>query len=418
MNEQLLSSIPRGEEEDDHLLPFPEGTPFKGVVRSKDFINGLALAQQIGLTKGTPINHNSGWLHYTEPNGYNIFIAKKALRNNISWQEIAAAQEGKEITIGGKTFTVQFISGMRRPNGGVGVADGGGQWDRYLYNVYGGELMNALPATREVWGSYTETMLGLTPKGIATPVAGSYTYVKETVAQNATSHATRGHLQPTNANQPNIMGVWWGDVTHNSFHYGWRPMLVEKGTTPPEPITPFKGEIAQSDFITTQALRTLCGQVGGSVFSTEPWLKIVENGVTYYTPKKALVNGPVREELNRDGLVDGTKVVEIRGKLYKVRLMTGRTAAVSQTTGGEYLRWIRALTDGTWANYTGTELQLGGGEGMPASFIHVAEEDPRNRWALCGYPGLLGAWYQPPGQAQNALYGWRPVLEEVEGLID
>jgi len=404
--------------DDDSGLPFPAGTPFKGVVPSANFINGTNLAGLIGLTAGTSINPNGGWLHFVEDNGYNVYIAKKPLRYGLTWESINAAQLGKEVQLLGKTFTVEFIPGMRFPNMSPALASGGGLWNRYMYNIYGGELQNALPNTKLNWGSYTEAMLGINSKAVTTPLPGSYTYVKETVNQTvggAAGHATRGFDNPSTANIPNIMGVWWGGNIHNDNHYGWRPMLVEKGTEPPEPDGPFKGEIAQSAFITTAALRTAVGQVSGSAFSTDPWLKIVENGVTYYMAKKPLSNNMTRENLNTEGLVDGTKTVTIAGKVYKVRLVTGRDTSPSSTQGGEWLRWMTNLTNGTWAMYNSVDLNTGGGTGQTASFNHVWDKDNQNGtgWAISGYPGILGAWSQPINRATDPLYGWRPVLELV-----
>lgn len=100
---------------DNSDLPFPAGTPFKGVVSAKNFIDGVQLADQIGLVAGLPVNKDAGWLHFIEDNGYNIYIAKKPIRYNLTWEHINTAQLGKEIIIGGKTFLVEFMSGMRLP---------------------------------------------------------------------------------------------------------------------------------------------------------------------------------------------------------------------------------------------------------------------------------------------------------------
>jgi hypothetical protein len=410
MFEQLLVAAPKAPITDDSDLPFPAGTPFKGVVHASNFINGAQLATQIGLVNGVPINSDAGWLHFIEDNGYNVYIAKKPLRAGVTWQQIDTAQTGKEIIIGGKTFLVTFITGLKTAGMPAVIGNSGGQWNRYIYNVYGGEFASALPADRLNWGSYTEKMLGipLLTEGIS--VMASFNYVKETSSSASGAHITRGMTYPTAAGKPNVLGVWYGAPSNGEMNYGWRPLLYEKGTTPPVPITPFKGEVAQADLITLAALRTATGYAGGtSLNPTAPWMMIVENGKTFYFPKAPLLMTMSREQLNAAGLVDGSKVITIAGKQYKVRLMTGRDTAVNSTSGGEWLRWMTNLTDGTWATYPTADL--GGPYPMNGGMTHVWDRHGDNNWALSGYPGFLGAWYQILGSAADPAYGWRPVLE-------
>lgn len=412
MQEQLLSTQGVAEENDDHDLAFPSGTPFQGVVRSKDFINGTSLASRIGLTAGLGINNNSGWLHFVESNGYNIYIAKKPLRNSLSWSDINAAQTGKEIILNGKTFTVEFLTGMKADGMSGAVANTGGAWNNYIYNVYAGERVAELPASKLVWGYYTSSMLGLPLDSEDKLKPGSFSYVKEAVTNVAGAHATRGVTYPGTAN-PNVMGVWYGAPGDAAVHYGWRPMLVEKGTTPPVPVTPFKGEIAQSALITQTALATAVGLTeGANINSGAPWLMIVENGKTYYLAKAAFRNSILRETLNTLNLVTGNKTIVIGGLTYKVRLMTGRDAAISINIGGEWLDWMTNLTNATWASYTTAQLATGTGGVSNGELAHVQEKHGSNTWATNGYPNLMGAWYQNPN-ATNVGYGWRPVLELV-----
>jgi hypothetical protein len=412
MFELLLSPRQFAMEEDDHDLPFPAGTPFKGVVRSSDFIDGITLANRINLVEGTPINNNSGWLHFVEDNGYNIYIAKKPLRQQLNWSAINTAQTGKEIVLGGKTFVVEFITGMKTENMSAVPDNAGGAWNKYIYNIYGGERANELPA-RENWGSYTENMLGLPITNAGATVPGTYSWVKETVANGTAAHATRGVVYP-GVTVPNVMGVWYGSENDgiNAAHYAWRPMLVEKGTSPPQPVTPFKGEVAQTSLITATDLATAVGLTAGTVTNAgTPWLMIVENGITYYLAKTSMRHTVTKEQLIAANIVNGSKTIQIGGKTYKVRLMTGRDAATSNTVAGEWLHWYTNLTDGTWAFYTTTDLITGTGAANNGQLPLVQENDTRGH-AANGYPNLMGAWYQNPN-VTNAGYGWRPVLELV-----
>jgi hypothetical protein len=396
---------------DDHDLPFPTGTPFKGVVRAKNFITGDALADEIGLVQGISINSNAGWLHFVEENGYNIYLAKKPLRFNLGWPSINNAQLDKEIVLDGKTFNVEFITGMRRDGLPALKGNAGGAWNRYIYNVYGGERADELPNTRLNWGSYTEAMLGIPLDSAgATPLA-SFCWVKE--LDSTGGHATRG-VSYSDANVPNVMGVWYGGQDDIAIHYAWRPMLVEKGTFPPVPVTPFKGEVAQADFITFSDLATAVGVTEGTPLNTDaPWLKIELGETTYYWPKASIRGSVLRETLNTLNLVTGDTTVIIGGLTYKVRLIKGRDAAQSDVIGEEWLEWLTHLTNGDWAEYSTAQLVTGTGGTGNGELVLTQELAANGFWAANGYPTLLGSgWYQSTGATHDG-YGWRPVLELV-----
>lgn len=418
MLEQLLLAGNPDYISDNSDLPFPAGTPFKGVVRAKNFITGSQLATQIDLTVGVPINSDAGWLHFVEDNGYNIYIAKKPLRAGLTWATINTAQTGKEIIIGDKTFLVEFMTGMRADNVAATPANSGGAWDRYIYNVYGGERADQLPSSRENWGSYTEAMLGIPlvseTQSIQTFPPGSMSYMKDVVTNTANGHAVRGVCYPITDSIPNVMGVWYGGTSNSDIYYGWRPMLVEKGTAPPDPVTPFKGEVAQSDFITFSTLATTMGvTTGTAINTTAPWLKIVQNGVTYYWPKASIRRGVLRETLNTLNLVTGNSTIVIGGLTYKVRLVLGRDADTSTTIGREWLDWMTNLTNGNWAAYTPANLVTGTGGTTNGELVLTQERHQATNWAANGYPNLLtSGWYQTANTTNNG-YGWRPVLELV-----
>ncbi|WDS62351.1 virion structural protein [Pseudomonas phage D6] len=413
MFENLLSSSYFQEEQDDHDFPFPAGTPFKGVVRSKDFINGPALAQAIGLTAGFSSNPNSGWLHFIEDNGYEIYIAKKTLRYKVTWQECNAAQSGKTLTIGGRDFVVEFMTGAKTDPSTVDNTQAGGQWNRYMYNIFGGSRASEL--NRQVWGNYTNAMLNIQEEGdSASQGIGTGSWTKEAANGTSDGYISRGRY-PSNG-VPVIASFWYGrpqDVAANvGTVYGWRPMLVLKGTTPPVPVTPFKGEVAQADFITAADLATAVGLTSGTVTNAgTPWLKIEEDGKTYYLAKTSLRHTVTKEQLEARGIVTGSTTVVIAGKTYKVRCMTGRATNPSNTVAGEWLRWYTALTDGTWASYTTAQLITGTGLANNGQLVIVQEDDTRGR-GTNGYPGLMGPWYHN-ANVTNAGYGWRPVLELV-----
>lgn len=280
-----------------------------------------------------------------------------------------------------------------------------------MYNVYNGERKAELTGKLD-WGPYTERMLGIPADAEDKFQPGAFSFVKEQVT-NSSGHATRGVYYPGTTG-PNISGVWYGVPDESAPHYGWRPMLVEKGTVPPPLESPFKGEVAQADFITFAALSALVGVTEGLVIhDASPWLKIVQNGTTYYWPKTSIRSSVLRETLNTKNLVTGNTTVVIGGLTYKVRLIKGRAAATSDVIGGEWLDWVTKLIDGTWSNYTAANLVTGTGGTTSGEIVLTQELASNGGWAANGYPNLLTTgWYQSPGST-NAAYGWRPVLELV-----
>ncbi|MNB98781.1 hypothetical protein D3C81_467030 [compost metagenome] len=385
--------------------PVLDSTVFKGWVSNGQFISPDALEIQIGLnTAGTTaINRDAGWLHFNKTDGTDIYIYRKACRSNILWSTIDTAQSGKEITIGGEVYIPGWISCLK-PLTTINEANGGGEWNELMYPIYAGDgRAEKFPEVPQ-WSTYSVTDLGLGPtRQESSP--GAQTLCLEHDASN--QHATRGYSSPGNAN---IWGVWYQTATATASWYGWRPVLRRKSTIPEPPLTPFRGEVSQANFITLAALQTAIGAtIGTPLAGTPPWMMIVENGKTYYFPKVPLTVTMTREALNAANVVDGSKVITIGANQYKVRLMTGRDTAVSSTSGGEWVSWMSKLMDGTWAAYTSGEL--GGPYPTSGGMTHVWDKHGDGNWALCGYPGMLGAWYQVLGAAADPAYGWRPVLE-------
>jgi len=404
-------------EEDDSGLPFPPGTPFKGVVKSVDFINGTSLAGLLGITNGIPINTNSGWLHFVEDNGYNIYIAKKPLRCGLTWEAINAGQTGKEVVINGTTFTVQFMTGTKAANQPAALASGGGQWDRYMYNIYGGELSSSLPATRQNWGSYTEKMLGIPLISEAQNVSalpfGCASYTLHTTSTGG--HATRGLRYPLGTGVPEIMGVWWGGPNNFETLYGWRPMLVEKGTTPPVEETPFKGLVQPSALISPADLSTMLGLTEGVLIpGAGAWMKFVDNGKELYIAQKSFRDQVRAKTLDAVGVratADG-KLVTIGGKNYKCRLLTD--AEWNRYMYSVYNNASVTVNTNFWATYTPAELNvsIGAPDAGTLSYTYGSLANTGTR----GFQNISLSWPVSDwndGAAPVTGYGWRPVLELV-----
>jgi hypothetical protein len=400
---------------DDSGLTFPTGTPYKGVVPSVNFIYGDSLATAVGLTAGTLMNRDCGWLHYIEDNGLELYIAKKPIRYNVSWEQLNARglTGSAEITIGGVVYVIRLMTGaLNATSGGVGPSNAGGDWNRYMYNIYTMADRAGFPVDALHWADYTGPMLG-----VAT-VDGSNELGVGTICADgsAASHFTRGSDSASQESGAQIKGIWYIDANTPQNWYGWRPMLIKKSTIP---ATPFKGEVQAADFISGSALAAAVGFTTGTLVNdTTPWLKFVDAGKTFYMPKKVIRQALSWTQLNVLGLITGTKTVVIGGLTYKVRAMTGGDGSdPSGVAGGEYNNYFLRVTtsypgsDGAWGTNTPSDMGWTGGTSNGELQI-CKEASTSGGHLLRGYPGFAGIWYEPDDTAYPG-YGWRPVLELV-----
>lgn len=400
MIELLVTPIKGAQDNSD--LPFPAGTPYKGVVPSASFITGDALAAAIGLTAGESMNSNAGWLHYIEDTGLELYIAKKPMRVLASWEQINTAQAGntKEVTINGDVYVVRFVNGLTSATNYA--------WQRYLLNVYNPLDRAQFPANTPIWGSYGDSMLGVETVANAQH-DGTHSICAEPYSNG---YATRGNTGGQSSTTQ-ILAQWFMFPNTPQRWYGWRPLLVKKSTMPPPP---FRGEVAQADFITFAALATATGLTAGApINTTEPWLHIVTAaGLDLYMPRKPIRNNLTWESLSALGMVTGTKTVVINSKTYKVRLLKvyATDSGGNTTAGREWSDLILGLVNGTYANYTAAQLGTGTG-GTTNGELNIGQEpDNRGGHAAGGYPDINSIWYINPGTT-NTGYGWRPVLELV-----
>jgi N-acetylneuraminic acid mutarotase len=417
MHEQLLNSNYKPGADDNSDISFPAGTPFKGVVHSADFIYGDALATLVGLSSGGVMNNAAGWLHFIEDTGLELYIAKKPIRYATSYEAIMAATNngGKEVTIRGEVYICRLLSGAISTAAPANAANAGGEWNRYMYNVYDNTDRASIPDAL-LWGNYTIPMLGLANKTGSDLSDGVFTVCSETVTNG---YVLRGNdWQVSNGNP--IKGIWNMPANNPQTYYGWRPVLVKKSSIPP---SPYKGIVAGADLITPDALMTAIGVSGGTAPpDTDPgWLKFVDNGKTFYIAKKPMRLGLLWETLNGVGAVKGAKVITIGSKQYRVRLMTGGDKDPASAEGGEYDAYYTRVTGhwtaaDRWGYLTDADIYWNASTG--AGELTLCQEQWASNGPLTrGYPGFNGIWYQSPG-ATHAGYGWRPVLEEVIPLTD
>lgn len=421
MIETLLSTaVKPGAVDDDRGVPFPGGTPYKGVVPSADFIDGPSLAGLIGLTTGDSYNDNAGWLHFIDTDGYEVYIAKKPLRTRLLYTDIMAATDNgrKEVVIRGETYVCTLMTGCITPGGGAGGGNSnlGGDWNKYIQPVYNTSDRSKIPSA-PIWGNYTAAMLGIATVPGSTE-RGSQTYTADAADSTWSSVLTRGATQNGGATySDNIADAWSTPVSGGPYSYhGWRPMLVKKSSI--IYYTPYKGEVTAANFINGAGLAAAIGLSEGNLANNNtPWMKFVDNGKTFYMPVKNLRNNVTWLTLNGLGAVAGTKTIVINGLTYKVRLMTGMTTDPGTTGGGEYDNYFARATvnhsviSERYARYMNTDIDYRGMIGN-GDFTLVKEVYSSGNYGVRGYPGFYGVWYQPGGSVDPA-HGWRPVLELV-----
>lgn len=399
---------------DNSDIPFPAGTPFKGITKSANFIYGDALADLVGLSAGAPMNVDSGWLHFVEDNGLELYIAKKPIRYAATYEAINTALNGgsKDVTVRGEVYVCRLMTGAISSSAAAVPSNAGGEWNRYMYNVYDNTDRASIPSAL-IWGDYTRTMLGLGAPGGTDLSDGVFTICAE---QLTNGRCLRGNdWQNSSGNHP-IMGIWNMPPNNPQTYYGWRPVLVKKSTIPP---TPFRGEVTGAELITPTALMTAIGVSGGVAppDATPNWLKFIDNGKTFYIAKKPMRLALLWETLNTAGAVKGTKVITIGANQYKVRLMTGGNGPDPATVGGgEYDAYFARVTvnyqgsaNDRWAAYTNADVYWNNSTGN-GELTLCQEKYSTNGPLTRGYPGFNGIWYQAPNTTHNG-YGWRPVLE-------
>ena len=416
MIEAMLGMSQRQGANDNSDIPFPAGTPFKGITPSADFIYGDSLAALIGLGTGGVMNVDSGWLHFIEDDGLELYIAKKPIRYAATYEAIMTATNNgaKEVTVRGEVYICRLLKGAISVSAGAVPSNAGGEWNRYMYAIYDNTDRAGITSA-PIWGDYTRTMLGLGAPGGTDLSDGVFTICAE---QLTNGYCLRGNdWQNSSGNHP-IMGIWNMPANNPQTYYGWRPVLVKKSTIPP---SPFKGEVAGDDLITASALATAVGVTGTVPADTNPaWLKFIDGGKTFYIAKKPMRLAVLWETLNAAGAVKGTKIITIGANQYKVRLMRGGNGSDPTTVGGgEYNDYFSRVTvnyagaaSDRWANYSNADVAWAAGTSN-GQLTLCQEFYGTNGPLTRGYPGFAGVWYQAPGST-HAGYGWRPVLELIE----
>lgn len=160
-----------------------------------------------------------------------------------------------------------------------------------------------------------------------------------------------------------------------------------------------------------------------------PWLKFARWGKVLYIAKQSIGRNISWNDLNAAGLVDGSRIIEIAGKRYKVRLMRGTSNDPENNEWNDLIYRVHYQdpTKTFWETFTDADLGLGGTGGTPyyraGSFVMMQEEVNASVITIRG-GGLDGATLTLTGNlpktSSHETYGWRPVLEYIgaSGLSD
>lgn len=204
----------------------------------------------------------------------------------------------------------------------------------------------------------------------------------------------------------------------------------------------FYGEVPTRDFITGDELARRIGLTAGvSQFSNEPWLKFSYLGNTEFVAKKTFRCAISWDDINSIDAVKGNRTIEIKGQIYKIRLMkcVKESEQNSITTGiGTFNRgseWNKLMlpihrnAPSSWkypdnvesptanwnVNYSDADLLTiaSAGNGSCTWCQEYAYTDTGN--ALKGRNGISysESYYS---HVKNNACGWRPVLELVGEL--
>jgi len=176
---------------EDTLLAGDDALGFYGEVMGIDFTGYGDLSTTLGVSAG--ILHNdaeSTWLKYKE-NGNTLFIAKKTLRYDVSFNDIANT-DLQIITIGGLDYEVHLFETV--------------EWDKYLYPIH------ATDPNSQGWGiGYTDADLNIASGN------GHATLTTSIPSNYPNSRYNRGNGWLTNISYTN--------ATDRFPRLGWRPIL-------------------------------------------------------------------------------------------------------------------------------------------------------------------------------------------------
>lgn len=203
---------------------------FFGEITGEDLITYEALATQIGLSAGvSQFNEESLWLKFAL-DGKILYVAKKPIRNDISWtsiNEVGAVYEGDtRVSINGSLLDVTLIRGtLTDPSTmditGWDIQDThGSEWNRLMYPIHSGIHNDSRNPTNSStpynqWAAYSDADLMVDYREGS--VSGVRVWCQEVHPYDTMYRVCRGNSGLTHLER--------NDMNSNTSRLGWRPCL-------------------------------------------------------------------------------------------------------------------------------------------------------------------------------------------------
>jgi len=224
---------------------------FYGEVSSAELFSGDDLALLLGVTEGSPINSDAGWLKFAH-NDKILFIAKQPFRHSITWEHLYSRgvvygtdDTGKapygtptnqltKVSRSGSEFIVRLMTGANAdpfddtdplfyPSTDMCQLNigGGSEWNELMYRVH--QLVPDCPATNhradtsggpqvgENWANYTDADI------VVGGGLGRTSWCQEQAMSNSASRVYRGYID--------VAYFYRTTATTVISHLGWRPVL-------------------------------------------------------------------------------------------------------------------------------------------------------------------------------------------------
>lgn len=210
---------------------------FFGEVPASELITGDALASECGISQGTSQHSTAGWLKFAYK-GKIQFIAKKPIRNSISWDAINTAKcvygdsGDKTVVINGLTYKVRLMRALEPTNdpktiasAASGVVNHYSEWNRLMCQIHE-EAINGS------WGypDNIESDIGILEHSLGSGSQGMYSDADLIVASG---NGRASWCQEMSTSTSYRLHRGYAGVSRSAgnpssaalAYYGWRPVL-------------------------------------------------------------------------------------------------------------------------------------------------------------------------------------------------
>lgn len=210
---------------------------FFGEVSSGELITGDSLASQVGISQGTSQHSTAGWLKFAYK-GKIQFIAKKPIRNSISWDAINTAKcvygdsGDKQIIVDGKIYKVRLMRALDpsiNPKAAAsaysGTVNHGSEWNRLMCQIHEQALNKSWDYPDNV-----ESDIGILEHSLGNGTNGMYNDVDLVVKSGDGSYSWCQEMGTTTSHRL-LRGLGGVSASNNrtsstaTSGYGWRPVL-------------------------------------------------------------------------------------------------------------------------------------------------------------------------------------------------